>query len=259
MHSVDKTSFSIITVVKDDKAGLLSTEKSLKQQTYQNYEWLVIDGDSSDGTKEYLSSDASIASKFISEKDSGIYDAMNKGLRLSEGDYVVFLNAGDVLPADDTLESIISHVGEEKAPVDAIFGGASLCFSNGSTWYRAPRKMENAIWHGLPANHQATYVRRELLSDFAYPDDYVISGDYYLAAIVYQKTQHALYIDEPLVKFRIGDTSYRSPKRAINEAYRIQRDVLHKPFVTRLLSMLRRIIAITGTIIIENKSRLRAR
>ncbi|KPA34233.1 hypothetical protein AMR50_0875 [Leptospira interrogans] len=88
---------SIITINLNNLEGLRKTLESVKSQTYTNFELIVVDGGSTDGSFEYLKSNLDLIKKFISEKDKGIYNAQNKGISLSKGEYLVFLNAGDTL------------------------------------------------------------------------------------------------------------------------------------------------------------------
>ena len=92
---MNKKFFSIITVVLNSKSDLLKSIQSLREQKYKNFEYIVIDGDSSDGTKEVITNNLDIIDKWLSEKDLGIYDAMNKGIDKAEGDIIGILNADD--------------------------------------------------------------------------------------------------------------------------------------------------------------------
>ena len=100
--------FSIITVVYNDLDNLKKTCRSVSRQTFDDYEHLIIDGGSDDGTLDFLKSFSASDShvRFISEKDNGIYDAMNKAIAMAEGDYILFLNAGDRFHERDTLSKI---------------------------------------------------------------------------------------------------------------------------------------------------------
>ena len=109
---------SIITVVYNRREDLKKTIASVKGQTSHDIEYIVIDGDSNDGTKEVISENADFISRFVSEKDSGIYDAMNKGLQMASGDYVWFLNSGDEIYSSDTVENIFRI----NSSADAYYG-----------------------------------------------------------------------------------------------------------------------------------------
>ena len=96
---------SIITVNLNNREGLRKTAESVVSQTYKDYEWIVIDGGSTDGSKELIEQYAEHISYWVSEPDKGIYNAMNKGIRQAHGEYFLFLNSGDSLCDDDIVES----------------------------------------------------------------------------------------------------------------------------------------------------------
>lgn len=237
--------FSVVTVTRNDIDGLKRTARSISEQSNQEYQWVVVDGDSNDGTAEFLEDKQNIL--WISEKDGGIYDAMNKGVAMSSGEYVVFLNAGDVFPDADTLGTVARHIASQAADVDVVFGGANYVVRNGRRVYRGPHQIEGYIWHGLPANHQATYYRRERLLATPYDLNYRICGDYYIAAALFKEGIKVTYIDRPLADFSVGGTSYQNLRRVCLEPYRIQRDLLCSPPLWRVVSAARRVVSIAIT------------
>lgn len=244
--------FSIITVVFNDREGLVRTFNSIATQTYESYEWVVIDGGSSDGSAQYVKEVVRPKDTLLSERDDGIYDAMNKGMRLAKGKYLVFMNAGDSFYSNESLGRVHDVLNESNYTADILFGGAFLQFSNGRSWYRQPKNVVRYIWHGLSANHQATYYSNKRLGGQSYDLKYGLCGDYYLLASLFINGIKPVYLDEPIVGFRVGDTSYSSPLRLVIEAYQIQRDILHTTIVARLMSAAKRTAAILVTIAIAN-------
>jgi glycosyltransferase involved in cell wall biosynthesis len=101
---------SVVTVVFNGASDLPCTLASVSSQTYKHIEYIVIDGDSTDGTKEIVEKNRSTVHTFVSEKDAGLYDAMNKGKAMATGDFVIFLNAGDIFYAETTIETIVSRI-----------------------------------------------------------------------------------------------------------------------------------------------------
>ena len=99
-------SLTIITIVYNRVKDIEYTLKSITEQTYKNIEYIVIDGNSNDGTLDIIQKYLDKINHLVSEKDNGIYDAMNKGLRLATGDYVLFINGGDNLHQKNTIENI---------------------------------------------------------------------------------------------------------------------------------------------------------
>ena len=160
------TSVSIVTVVRNDLLGLTKTGQSLASQTLHDLEWIVIDGASTGAnqvTKDLLTPSPAI---FVSEPDAGIYDAMNKGWKLASGEWIMFLNAGDTLCQDRTLEDVIPRLNESSA--QWAFGmvrnvdrdGKVIGIQNASPFNRMGQALGNTT---VP--HQATFIRRQLLAD----------------------------------------------------------------------------------------------
>jgi putative colanic acid biosynthesis glycosyltransferase len=245
-------SMSIITVVLNDLDGLKRTHKSIIEQSHKNLEWIVCDGGSDARTTNFLKSVGDIVN-WISKPDRGIYDAMNYGFSMSEGaEYIVFMNAGDTFFDSESLAKVSRYLMLESRVVDVLFGGAILSFSkSGRGIYRAPRLVENSLWHGLPANHQATYYRRSLLKKTPYNLQYSLCGDYYLAAILIRNGAYAAYLDEPLAIFEVGGQSYKNLGQLFAEPYRIQRDVLGSPWHYRLVSVLKRFLSTLGFVLLS--------
>ena len=159
---------SIITVVYNRREDLKKTIASVKGQTSHDIEYIVIDGDSNDGTKEVISENADFISRFVSEKDSGIYDAMNKGLRMASGDYVWFLNSGDEIYSSDTVENIFRI----NSSADAYYGDVMYVDEKGNELERRklkkpPEKFSyKDMIYGMVVIHQSFIVKRELASEY---------------------------------------------------------------------------------------------
>ena len=246
-----KPLFSIITVTLNDYDGLVNTYESIILQKCKDYEWVIIDGASTDGTIAFLQSIVSSRTKWMSEKDFGIYDAMNKGILKSSGEYIVFMNAGDVFSDDNVLQNVSRVILCAKGTIDVVFGGATLKFPYGGSSFRPARKLGLYIWNGLPAIHQATYYRRERLASCSYDIKYRICGDYYIISMLFIQGISAEYMKISLVDFRVGDTSYRNPITILIEGYSIQRDVLNSPLHLRILSFARRAITIAAWMVLS--------
>ena len=243
--------FSIITVTYNDCKGLEETYLSVSDQIYKDYEWIVIDGASNDDTVEFLTSIKSVKNKWISEKDTGIYDAMNKGIKLAVGQYLVFLNAGDLFPDIYTLNKIASNIISKEIVPDVIMGGATFLLPNGIKMRKIPRKVEDYIWHGVPANHQATYYRYTAIKDLLYDTRYKICGDYYIIAMMFVKKMNFSYFNEPLVDFKVGGASYKRFILLWKESYQIKIQVLQLPLFLRCKSLIKSIVSTLGLIILS--------
>lgn len=159
---------TIITVCFNSLEMLKKTMQSVNTQTYTNIEYLVIDGNSTDGTPEFLKNYTGKLTKYISEPDKGIYDAMNKGVKMAEGDYVIFLNAGDIFAEDTTLETIFNDKNYDS---DVLYGDV---IKNGKV--KIAEKPHNS--HKMYFCHQSCFAKRECLVEFPFDLKYKLSADF---------------------------------------------------------------------------------
>ena len=155
---------SVITVNYNNLLGLKRTMKSVLVQTFHELEYIIIDGGSIDGSKEYIEKFASRVDYWVSERDQGIYDAMNKGLKHATGEYCLFLNSGDFLCDKNVLYNVFSHDMSE----DLIIGRQKYYNSKGrksTAWsIRAEDINERFFWSNtLP--HQSTFIKTRLLHE----------------------------------------------------------------------------------------------
>ena len=235
---------SIITICYNDISGLSDTCYSLLKQQFTNFEWVVVDGSSKDGTLDYLKKNT-VVTKFVSEPDQGIYDAMNKGTAMATGEYVIYMNAGDQF----TSEAVLDRCSKYLKSQSLIFCGANFEYGNGSYRYRAPRHF-SSIWHSVPANHQAIIFKRECLGESPYDKSYSICGDYELLAQLYIKGYKADLLDLALVVFKVGGVSTFALQALSKEALRVQREVLHLNIGMRYVSWARRQVAMLINLLI---------
>lgn len=228
--------FSVLTVTKNNITGLARTMESLQSQSFHDWEWVVVDGVSVDGSQELLQS-SGLPLTLLSEPDSGIYDAMNKATRLASGVYVVYLNAGDRLALPNTLETVAKVVQQAGLAKPAmIFGGATFITASGKSYYdRKPRNCFSYIARGLPAVHQATYFRRAALSRDPYDVSYRVCGDYALVASLVASRPSVAYVEDSLALFDTNGVSSRHPIVLLSESMRVRRDVLHLGWVWRVV------------------------
>jgi glycosyltransferase involved in cell wall biosynthesis len=181
--------FSIVTVTLNAKKALERTVNSVLEQSFRQIEHVIIDGGSTDGTTEMISdfnSQLSILNseilnlKYLSERDNGIYDAMNKALRIATGDYVWFLNAGDALKSPSTVADVAAVCEANNLP-DVIYGETDLTDANGR--FLAPRRLKaptqlnwRSFRFGMLVCHQAFIVKRSLAPE--YNVNYRFSADF---------------------------------------------------------------------------------
>jgi len=243
--------FSIVTIVRNDLNGLQKTFESVINQTYTNIEWIVIDGASDDGCVKYLQSLEIKNFHWISEPDKGIYDAMNKGIELAQGEYINFLNAGDYFQKNNILELVNEKIENNSSQVDLIFGGAFLQMKNGHNYYRKPKSLKH-VPYGLPSIHQSTYYLTKLIKETNYDVNFKICGDYYLICKLSLHQPKALIIDMPLVAFTVGGVSYTKPLNLIRESFYIKKNILNLNVFLRIFVFLRMLISFSGIYLINN-------
>lgn len=163
---------SVITVVYNDIDGIESTIASVLSQQYDNIEYIIVDGGSTDGTREIVEGYRDRGVKVISEADNGIYDAMNKGAALATGEYVLFLNSGDSFFSDD--------VGARFAALDAhedlVYGSSMYRRPDGKTWI-CKGNMDHLL-KGMPFSHQACFVRTSIQNRLKFDNTFRITADY---------------------------------------------------------------------------------
>jgi putative colanic acid biosynthesis glycosyltransferase len=206
--------FSIITVTKNNLAGLKRTHESVKEQSYTNYEWIVIDGLSGDGTRDYLEKSGAA---FSSEPDGGIYEAMNKGIERACGEYLLFLNAGDTLPDQDLLSTLQKSCA---ARPDFIYGDAME--TNGL--YKKARAHETFLY-GMFTHHQAMLYKRSPLGDLLYDTAYRIAADYDFTVRFLKRNPNAHYIPCALCIFEDGGISQKNRKDGRLEQFLIRKSL----------------------------------
>lgn len=167
---------SIITVTYNSLDMLQKTVESVHGQTYRNKEFIIIDGASTDGTREYLLKHQNRIDAWISEPDQGIYDAMNKGSKKATGEWLIFLNSGDIFCSPNVLADIFS-VGL-STDVDVIYGDS--VYSYGREEYKEFRKSQELrnFWKGMVTSHQSFFVRKRIMDRRPFDTRYKIASDF---------------------------------------------------------------------------------
>ena len=208
--------FSIITITYNNLDGLERTGKSLTLQTCDNYEWIIVDGASTDGTSDYLKT---APATIISEPDAGIYDAMNKGLASATGEYVIFMNAGDTFAAADILEMVEDQT--ESKP-DFIYGDALEADPYHAVRYKRARPYTKTIW-GMFTHHQAMLYKHDRIGDMRFNTDYKIAADYDFTLRFLKQARRVAYCPFPICIFESGGLSQTNTKTGRDEQLEIKK------------------------------------
>lgn len=167
---------SVITVNFNDKKGLSKTLESVTNQSYKDFEFIVIDGGSTDGSKELIEQYQDKITHWVSEKDKGVFDAMNKGIRLAKGEFLIFMNGGDCFYNNSVLEDVSSSLTSE---FDIYYGDNYKESGNSKRLKTYPEKLSFSFFYTSSINHQSTFIRRTLFDEhFYYNEDYKIASDW---------------------------------------------------------------------------------
>lgn len=218
---------SVVTIVYNDCTNIEQTILSVLNQTaIKQIEYIVVDGASTDGTSEIIRRYEKRLAKYICEADKGIYNAMNKGLDAANGDYLVFINSGDRLSFDNTIENIIKAIGEDRP--DVVYGGYRE-MKGGRTFEPIPCRHYSKIWYGPVASHQSTYYYLNHLRNhhISYDETYRIAADYKMTAeAIKYSNGNILQLSFPVSDFDISGLSCNNQNLGLKEANRVRREVL---------------------------------
>ena len=212
---------SIITVCYNAEREIKATLKSVKEQSFKNYEYIIVDGASKDNTLKVISQSGVEPTHLVSERDKGIYDAMNKGLALAQGEYLMFLNAGDSLYSTNTLQKIADAA---KGSPDVIYGDTAIVDAERN--YLRPRKLRppktltrNSFKNGMLVCHQAFLPKRELA--MPYDMAYRFSADFDWCVKILSASKKCTQIDDFIVNYLEEGATTRNHIKSLKERFRI--------------------------------------
>jgi len=205
---------SIITVVRNSKGTIKDAIESVLNQTYKNIEYIIVDGGSTDGTVEIIKEYGNKIDKFISEPDDGIYDAMNKGIRLATGDIIGILNSDDVYFDNKVLEKVVEKFKETN--VDSLYGDLYYVRESDLNtivrYWKCSEFVRGSFSKGWHPPHPAFFVKRHIYEKYGYFDlSMKVSADFELMLRFLEKYKiSTAYLPSVLVKMRTGGESNRS-------------------------------------------------
>ena len=218
---------SIITVAFRNLAGIVKTHASLAhlvQADDISFEWIVVDGGSNDGTREYLENLNGIFNlRFVSEPDNGIYDAMNKGIRLATGDYLCFLNAGDSFHEDDTLQQMVRSISGNELP-DVLYGETELVDKEGHfIRMRRLAAPEVLTWRsfkqGMLVCHQAFFAKASLVEPYDLQYRFSADFDWCIRVMKKARTLHNTHLT--LIDYLEEGMTTQNRQASLRERFRI--------------------------------------
>jgi glycosyltransferase involved in cell wall biosynthesis len=226
---------SIVTVVYNGSVLIERTIKSVVSQTYHNIEYIIIDGASKDDTIDIIKKYESKIAVIKSEKDHGIYDAMNKGLTIASGDYILFLNAGDELFSIDTISKIIAIADN----ADVFYGNTIVLDAKGNELgdrrLKPPLHLNwKSLKYGMCVSHQS-FIAKKSLCEF-YDLNYSISADIDWVISILKKSHIIINTHSYISKFLEGGTSNKNRTKALKQRLVIM--IKHYGFFQTILNHL---------------------
>ena len=210
---------SIITVTLNSEKYLTECIQSVRKQTYNNIEHIVIDGKSTDRTLQIIKNNENHLSHWISESDRGMYDAINKGIALATGDIIGILNSDDVFASANVIENIVHCFNTEDT--DSVYGDLVYVkpFNTDivSRWWKGVSYKRYRFNYGWMPAHPTFYMKRSLIEQYgAYENHYYTAADYeFMARYLYKHKISATYLEQLVIKMRTGGASNGCLKRRI--------------------------------------------
>lgn len=209
---------SVITICFNAETEIEKTIQSILAQSYSNIEYIIIDGNSKDNTVNIIKKYADRISHWVSEPDKGIYDAMNKGIDLVSGEWIIFMNAGDVFYNDHVLDDIFKQ--EYSANIAVIYGDVEICFGNAGKLIKSVKRLRlPELLHGIC--HQASATRASILKQIKYDISYKIMADINSFKEIYNKGYDFVYIPKVFATFQSGGVSSTNSFLLLNESSKI--------------------------------------
>ena len=219
-----KPKFSIITITYNAASVIKPTLDSVIAQTYTNYEYILVDGGSKDETVAIAKASGIQFAHIISERDNGIYDAMNKGMALATGDYLCFLNAGDAFHAPGTLQAVVDAIAGEKELPDVLYGETAEVDDNRNfvrmRRLQAPKELNwRSFKAGMLVCHQAFYARREIAP--MYDLKYRLSADVDWCIKVMKRAKKMVNVNATVVDYLQNGISLQYHRKSLMERFDI--------------------------------------
>lgn len=238
---------SIITVCYNSSKTIRDTINSMVNQTYTNIEYIIVDGSSTDGTIDIVKTFGSGIAKFISEPDNGIYDAMNKGIKLATGDIIGILNSDDIYADAYVISDVIKQFNENPT-LDVLYGNLIYVKKNDTNkkvrYWKSKPYFKNFFEYGNVPPHPTLYVRKHVYKKVGMFDiRYKLTADYEFMLRLFKKYDfEAKYINRVMVKMRLGGATNKNFKNIVDGNKEILNSWKNNGLYAPLTLMPRRII-----------------
>ena len=245
---MNKPKISIITVVWNNATTIKDAIDSVLSQTYKNIEYIVVDGASTDGTVEIVQSYGDKITKFVSEKDKGIYDGLNKGISLATGDVIAFLHSDDLYESDNVVQ-MIAREFEADGSLDGVYGDLIYTYKDDTSkvlrYWRSKDFDASLLAHGWMPAHPTLFLKRDIYERFGGFDlDFKIAADYDFMLRVLKSGIKVKYLPSVLYKMRVGGESNKSLKNIVRKS------------MEDLKALRKNAIGGVGSLVIKNLSKI---
>lgn len=215
---------SIITVNRNNAHGLQMTMQSVLSQTYLDIEYIVVDGASTDNSVEVIDSFSDDTRlRWISEEDNGIYHAMNKGIRMANGKYLIFMNSGDEFYSNDVLKDVIVDINNTSA--DIYYGDVNLCYKNKCVVKTYPDKISKRFLYENSLCHQTMFLKKDLFTKIGlYNEKFRIMADWeWTIKAILKEKQTYRHLSAIISNYKMDGISYTN-----EQLFRDERGIIIK-------------------------------
>lgn len=213
---------TILTINYNNKEGLQRTINSVLSQTWTDYEWIVIDGGSTDGSKELLEYNKQYFAYWCSEPDKGVYNAMNKGISHAAGEYLCCMNSGDAFYAPNTLEKVFHKEHHE----DIVYGDWLAVFPDKEKVFHEPFPINFHYFLHQNICHQAMFVRMENLKRKGFDESYKLLADYARWAEMLLDKCSVAFVDTIVCRYEMDGMSSKNEEVTSRECQRIRKEIV---------------------------------
>jgi len=221
--------FSIITVVYNGEDQIRKTILSVINQTYKSIEYIIIDGYSQDNTLGICLQFESQVDRIISEQDDGLYDAMNKGIKLATGDYIIFMNCGDSFASENTLNDVSIQIDKSlhKTNPEFIYGDSIEESLDGNNVYYKKARSHKFAWYGMFTHHQSMIYKTDIINsnNISYNQKYFIAADYQFTGEFLKYCSSIEQMRIPICIFKQGGISSKWQKEGLKQQWIIRRSI----------------------------------
>lgn len=214
--SNNRSMISVVTVVLNGEMVIEETIQSVINQTYQNVEYIIIDGGSTDNTANIIKKYENIIDYWISEHDEGIYDAMNKGVELATGEWIIFMNAGDMFFEKETIRKIFTDCPQNA---ELIYGNCQIRYDNFLKIFKTPSIRD--LWKGIGFQHQSLFTKRNLLLDNKFNTQDILGADFGFLWQMFAKNCRFYYSDTVVCTCSSNGLVDKNRIKALKEVYAI--------------------------------------